>query len=150
MTTATWTNVQQRIRTSQIPPVYGILVVVFVLAIIVDQIFGRGQMLDQEILTNMVVRSVALGIVAVGQTFVMIGASIDLSVAFMISVTAVMASFLMQGDPSRVPMAIAVVFAIGIFVGALKWGHYHQAESKSLYRHIGRRLVVERGFERQF
>jgi len=119
MTTATWTNVQQRIKRSQIPPVYGILVVVFILAIIVDQIFGRGQMLDQEILTNMVVRSVALGIVAVGQTFVMIGASIDLSVAFMISVTAVMASFIMQGDPSRVPMAIAVVFAIGIFVGLL-------------------------------
>lgn len=119
MTTATWTNVQQRIKTSQIPPVYGILVVVFVLAIIIDQIFGRGQMLDQEILTNMVVRSVALGIVAVGQTFVMIAASIDLSVAFMISVTAVMASFIMQGDPSRVPMAIAIVFAIGIFVGAL-------------------------------
>lgn len=119
MTTATWTNVQQRIKTSQIPPVYGILVVVFILAIIVDAIWGRGQMLDQEILTNMLVRSVALGIVAVGQTFVMIGASIDLSVAFMISVTAVMASFLMQGDPSRVPMAIAVVVGIGILVGLL-------------------------------
>ena len=119
MTTATWTNVQRRIKTSQIPPVYGILVVVFILAIIVDQIFGRGQMLDQEILTNMVVRSVALGIVSVGQTFVIIGASIDLSVAFIISVTAVMASFIMQGDPSRVPMAIAIVIGIGISVGAL-------------------------------
>lgn len=119
MTTATWTNVQRRIKTSQIPPVYGILVVVFILAIIVDAIWGRGQMLDQEILTNMVVRSVALGIVAVGQTFVMIGASIDLSVAFMVSVTAVMASFLMQGDPSRVPMAIIVVIGIGVFVGLL-------------------------------
>ncbi len=119
MTTATWTNVQKRIKTNQIPPVYGILVVVFILAIIVDAIWGRGQMLDQEILTNMLVRSVALGIVAVGQTFVMIGASIDLSVAFMVSVTAVMASFLMQGDPSRVPMAIAVVVGIGIFVGLL-------------------------------
>ncbi len=119
MTTATWTNVQKRIKTVHIPPIYGILAVVFILAIIIDQIFGRGQMLDQEILTNMLVRSVALGIVAVGQTFVMIGASIDLSVAFMISVTAVMTSFIMQGDPSRVPMAIAVVIGIGIFVGAL-------------------------------
>ena len=119
MTTATWTNVQRRIKTSQIPPVYAILAVVFILAIIVDTIWGRGQMLDQEILTNMLVRSVALGIVAVGQTFVMIGASIDLSVAFMVSVTAVMASFLMQGDPSRVPMAIAVVIGIGVLVGLL-------------------------------
>jgi len=30
-----------------------------------------------------------------------------------------MTSFIMQGDPSRVPMAIAVVVGIGIFVGAL-------------------------------
>ena len=51
----------------------------------------------------MIVRSVALGIVAVGQTFVMLGASIDLSVAYMISVTAVMASFVMQGDPGQGP-----------------------------------------------
>lgn len=119
MTAATFSNVQQRVKKSQIPPVYGILVVVFVLALIVDSIFGRGQMLRGDILTNMVVRSVALGIVAVGQTFVIIGASIDLSVAFMISVTAVMASFLMQGDPSRVPMAIGVVIAIGAAVGLL-------------------------------
>ncbi len=119
MTTATWTNVQRRIKASKIPPVYGILVVVFVLAIIVDSIFGRGQMLNQNILVNMIVRSVALGIVAVGQTFVIIGTSIDLSVAFLISVTTVMASFIMQGEPSRVPVAVALVFVIGGLVGLL-------------------------------
>ena len=37
----------------------------------------------------------------------------------MVSVTAVMTSFLMQGDPSRVPMAIAVVVGIGVIVGLL-------------------------------
>jgi ribose transport system permease protein len=67
----------------------------------------------------MLVRSVALGIVAMGQTFVMLSASIDLSVAYLISVTAVMASFLMRGDPARVPMAVASVFAIGAFVGLI-------------------------------
>jgi ribose transport system permease protein len=119
MTTVTWSNVQKRIKMSKIPPVYGILVVVFVGAIIVDMIFGRGQMLSQDILFNMIVRSVALGIVAVGQTFVMIGASIDLSVAFLISVTAVMTSFIMQGDPANVPIAIVAVFVIGASVGLL-------------------------------
>lgn len=116
MTSTTWTNFQNRLKTS-IPPVYGILVIVFVLAIFIDSIFGRGQILEQTILTNMLVRSVALGIVAVGQTFVMIGASIDLSVAYMVSVTAVMTSFIMQGEPEKVPMAVAMVFAIGIVVG---------------------------------
>lgn len=96
---------------------YGILVVVFIAAVIIDSIFGRGQMLEQTILTNMLIRSVALGIVAVGQTFVMIGASIDLSVAYMVSVTAVMASFIMQGDPANVPIAIAACVGIGVLVG---------------------------------
>lgn len=118
MTSATITaSMQQRIKSSQIPPVYFILVVVFLLAILMDAIFGRGQMLSPEILTNMVVRSVALGIIAVGQTFVMLGASIDLSVAYTVSVTAVMASFLMQGDPARVPMTMVAVVAIGILIG---------------------------------
>jgi len=99
--------------------VYFILVVVFVAAVVLDSIFGRGQITSSTILTNMVVRSVALGIVAMGQTFVIIGASIDLSVAYLISVTAVMASYLMQGDPARVPMAVATVFGIGAAVGAI-------------------------------
>ncbi|NLF64482.1 MAG: ABC transporter permease [Chloroflexi bacterium] len=101
------------------PPVYAILVVVFVSAVVLDLFFGRGQITSSTILTNMLVRSVALGIVAMGQTFVMLSASIDLSVAYLISVTAVMASFLMRGDPARVPMAVASVFAIGAFVGLI-------------------------------
>jgi ribose transport system permease protein len=84
---------------------------------VLDIIFGRGQMTSPVILTNILVRSVALGIVAIGQTFVMIGASIDLSVAYTISVTAVMSSFLMQGDPARVPMTILLVFLIGAVIG---------------------------------
>jgi ribose transport system permease protein len=111
--------VQRRIREIKIPPVYAILVVVFVSAVVLDMFFGRGQITSSTILTNMLVRSVALGIVAMGQTFVMLAASIDLSVAYLISVTAVMASFLMRGDPARVPMAVAAVFAIGAFVGLI-------------------------------
>lgn len=119
MSALTWSNVRTRVRESKIPPVYGILIVVFVAAIILDAIFGRGQITSSTILTNMIVRSVALGIVAMGQTFVMLAASIDLSVAYTISVTAVMASYLMQGDPSRVPMAVAAVFGIGALIGLI-------------------------------
>ena len=119
MSAVTFSEVQRRIRGVGIPPVYFILVGVFIMAVVLDSIFGRGQITSSTILTNMVVRSVALGIVAIGQTFVIIGASIDLSVAYLISVTAVMASYLMQGDPSRVPMAVAAVFGIGALVGAV-------------------------------
>jgi ribose/xylose/arabinose/galactoside ABC-type transport system permease subunit len=78
------------LRTSRIPPVYGILVIIFITSIFLDAFFGIDNELfifNQTIMTNMLIRSVALGIVAVGQTFVMIGASIDLSVAFTISLS---------------------------------------------------------------
>jgi ribose transport system permease protein len=117
MSTITIGNVQNRLRATRIPPVYYILALLFFGGIVLDIIFGRGQMTSPVILTNILVRSVALGIVAIGQTFVMIGASIDLSVAYTISVTAVMSSFLMQGDPARVPMTILLVFLIGAVIG---------------------------------
>ena len=103
MSAVTLSDVQRRIRAVGIPPVYLILVVVFVAAVLLDAVFGRGQITSSTILANMLVRSVALGIVAIGQTFVILGASIDLSVAYLISVTAVMTSYIMQGDPARVP-----------------------------------------------
>jgi ribose transport system permease protein len=102
----------------RIPPVYYFLVIISAVGLILDQVFASGQILTTPtIMTNILVRSVALGIVAVGQTFVMIGASIDLSVAFTISLTAVMSASLMQGDPARVPLAVVLVFGIGAVIG---------------------------------
>jgi ribose transport system permease protein len=108
------------LRNSKIPPVYGILAVIFIGAILLDLFFGIDDQLfifNPTILTNILVRSVALGMVAVGQTVVMIGASIDLSVAYMISVTAVGASFMMAGDPNRVWWTVLVLLVIGVVVG---------------------------------
>lgn len=105
-------------RTVKIPPVYFFLIIVFAFTGILDQIYADGQMFtNPSIMLNIIVRSVALGIVAVGQTLVLIGASIDLSVAYTISITAVMSSYLMQGNTANVPMAIAGVFLIGITIG---------------------------------
>jgi ribose transport system permease protein len=110
-----WKQAFGRLR---VPPVYIFLVVVFVVGGVLDQIFSDGQIFtNPSIFMNMIVRSVALGIVAVGQTLVIIGASIDLSVAYTISITAVMSSFLMQGDPNNVPKALVIVFAIGGVIG---------------------------------
>ena len=120
MTTGTISvkNLKHAVQTVHIPPVYYFLVVITLVGVTLDQLFASGNILSNPtIMTNILVRSVALGIVAVGQSFVMIGAAIDLSVAFTISLTAVLASQLMQGDPARVPMAILIVFGIGIVIG---------------------------------
>lgn len=117
-TTVTENRFKSIVNSIHIPPVYIFLVAIFVVGGILDQVFADGQIFtNRAILTNILVRSVALGIVAVGQTLVIIGASIDLSVAYTISVTAVMSSFIMQGDPAKVPQAILVVLAIGAVIG---------------------------------
>ena len=104
------------------------LIFVFLLGGILDQFLSDGQMFTNPlIMLNIVVRSVALGIVAVGQTLVLIGASIDLSVAYMISITAVMCSYIMQGNTSNVPQAIVVVLLHWYCHRADQRADHHQA-----------------------
>src|SRR4030042_4422587 len=116
--TSTWNDFRRILRSIHIPPVYFFLILVFLGGGVLDQILADGQIFENRaIMLNIIVRSVALGIIAVGQTLVIIGASIDLSVAYTISITAVMSSYIMQGDPARVPAAIVLVFAIGAAIG---------------------------------
>jgi ribose transport system permease protein len=68
-------------------------------------------------LAGLIARMVALGIVALGQTFVILGRSIDLSVAQVISVAAVMASFVMQGRVEMIGPAVTLVLAVSLLVG---------------------------------
>jgi len=127
----------------RIPQVYYFLVVITVGGIILDQIFANGNILSSPtILVNILIRSVALGIVAVGQTFVMIGASIDLSVAYTISLTAVMTSQLMQGDPGRVPMAILVVFIMGLVIGLINGLVITKLNVNSFIATLGTSLII--------
>jgi ribose transport system permease protein len=120
MTTTTLpeNRLSRTLRSVRIPPVYIFLIVVFLAGGLLDQFFADGQIFkNPAIMLNIIVRSVGLGIVAMGQTLVIIGASIDLSVAYTISITAVMSSYIMQGDPVNVPKAILAVFAIGATIG---------------------------------
>ena len=120
MTTATASgnDFRRMLRSIHIPPVFYFLILVFLAGGLLDRALADGQIFSNPaIMLNIIVRSVALGIVAVGQSLVITGASIDLSVAYTISITAVMSSYLMQGKTENVPLAILVVFGIGAFIG---------------------------------
>jgi ribose transport system permease protein len=120
MTTITATDswFKRTTRAIHIPPVYFFLLIIFLISGVLDQILSDGQIFSNPaIMLNIIVRSVALGIVAVGQTMVILGASIDLSVAYTISITAVMSSYIMQGETTNVPLALLTVFGIGIVIG---------------------------------
>ncbi len=97
-------------------PIYLMLVAIFgVTWLLVGE--NGGQFLTVPNITDILTRSVALGLVAVGQTIVILSGSLDLSVAFLVSVSAVTASVIMQGDPARIPGGVAACLAIGLLVG---------------------------------
>jgi ribose/xylose/arabinose/galactoside ABC-type transport system permease subunit len=108
--------IRSSVATTNAAPIYLVLLVVFLAAWLIVALAG-GQFLTVDNLTSMLVRSVALGIVAAGQTVVILAGSLDLSVAYLISVSALISSLIMNGDPSRIGVAVLVVLGIGVVVG---------------------------------
>lgn len=91
---------------------------------------------------NTLVRSVALGIVAVGQTFVILGKSLDLSVAYQISIAAVLASFFMDGETINIWWAIPAVAAVGAVIGLVNGIIITQFRINAFIATLGMSLVL--------
>ncbi len=104
---------------------------------------GQTQYLTAENLLSLLGRSIALGITAIGQTFAILIASIDLSVANLISVSAVLASSIMSGDPSMMLPAIAAVLAVGVVVGLINGLVITQFEVNPLIATLGMALILQ-------
>ncbi|MEQ8965395.1 MAG: ABC transporter permease [Azospirillaceae bacterium] len=88
-------------------------------------------------------RATALGFVAIGQTFAILVGSIDLSVANLVSVAAVMASFIMQGDPAMIVPAVVAVLAIGAAVGLANGLIVTQLGVNPLIATLGTGLILQ-------
>lgn len=66
-----------------------------------------------------ILRQVAvLGIVALGQTFVVLTAGIDLSVGMLMGLVTVLSNGIMAGDPALIPVIVLLALVIGLAVGA--------------------------------
>jgi ribose transport system permease protein len=104
---------------------------------------GQGQYLSFENLIGMLGRSIALGITAIGQTFAILVASIDLSVANLISVSAVLASYIMAGNPAMMLPAVAVVLAVGAGVGVANGLIITQLKVNPLIATLGMALLLQ-------
>jgi ABC-type sugar transport system ATPase subunit/ribose/xylose/arabinose/galactoside ABC-type transport system permease subunit len=66
---------------------------------------------------NIAQRSVALGLVATGQALVVLAGSLDLSVAYTVSLASVATSVVMAGDPGRIWLGVAAALGVGAAVG---------------------------------
>jgi len=92
--------------------VYGFLVILLPIAQIVSPGF-----LSLNHLGNVLQQAAFLGIVAIGQTFVILTGGIDLSVASVITLADIVSAQVMFGADANVPAAFAAILAIGVAAG---------------------------------
>jgi ribose transport system permease protein len=97
-------------------PVWLTLAGVFAVSWIVVAAAG-GQFASVANLQNIGQRSVALGLVTVGQAMVVMAGSLDLSVAYVVSVSAMIGSVVMAGRPGNIPLAVAAALGAGALAG---------------------------------
>ncbi len=94
-------------------------------------------------ITGLLQRMVALGLVAIGQTFVILVASIDLSVAAVISTVAVLASWLMGGDAAMIVPAVLVCLGFALVVGLVNGSLVAFAGINPLIATLGTGLIIQ-------
>jgi ribose transport system permease protein len=92
------------------------LVLVVVLAAVIVTMRG-GDYFTQANVLNMLSRTSALGIVAVGQTIAILAGSLDLSVAYLIGLTSLIAAEIMAGQPGMIAPAVLAVLVVSALVG---------------------------------
>ncbi len=99
--------------------------------------------LDVDGIIGLLQRMVALGTVALGQTLVILCASIDLSVGSMISVGAVLASFIMRGSPAMILPAVFAVLLVAAAVGTINGLVIAKLKVSPLIATLGSGLILQ-------
>lgn len=97
-------------------PVYLVLVAVFFACLVAVTIDG-GEFLTVDAIREMLIRSVALGIVAVGMTLVILGGSLDLSVAYVVSLASIIGAEVMADSEGQIALGVGAVLLFGAVVG---------------------------------
>lgn len=135
-----------RIAALGIPPAWGVLLLLVLLAVAT----AGTRFIGQENLTSILVRSVSLGLVAAGQTIVILAGSLDLSVAYLISVAAVLSGVIMQGDPALIPLGVGVVLLIGAAVGLVNGLLITKLRINAFIATLGVGLILRGGLNSAF
>lgn len=112
----------KRVRFNQTAVVMMILVIVIIVGAVLVAFAGRNFFSPgniRDILTGMSV----LGLIAIGQTLVILGASLDLSVTQVVSIASLIGAITMNGSAGNIPLALVLTLGacalIGLVNGAI-------------------------------
>jgi ribose transport system permease protein len=102
-----------------------------------------GQFLTMETIVGIQQRSAALGIVAVGQTLAILAGSLDLSVAYLISLTSLIAAETMAGQDGGIVPAIVAVLAVSALVGLVNGLVITKLQVHAFIATLGMALIIK-------
>jgi ribose transport system permease protein len=110
-------------RVSISPPVAALLlaVILFLLSGLLPNGFGSDMEVAQAQATNILRLAVFLGVIAAGQTLVIISGfeGIDLSAGSVVTLTAILTYVIVNGADAKVLPALLVALAVGAFIGLI-------------------------------
>lgn len=76
-----------------------------------------GNLLSRGNLVDMLTRSSLLGFIAIGQTFVILCRSLDLSVGYVMALSSLVTATTMAGESSRIVLGVGVALAVSAAIG---------------------------------
>jgi ribose transport system permease protein len=91
---------------------YALLVVLFIVTVVISPGFAHVGPIG-----TLAAQASFLGIAALGQTFVILGGGVDLSISAVISAAAVLSASLSNGQNNALSWVVPLCFAIGLIVG---------------------------------
>jgi ribose transport system permease protein len=130
-------------------PVWVVLAGVFVVAQIAVAIDG-GSLLTVDNVVDMLVRSVALGIVSAGQTLVILGGPLDLSVAYVISLSSIVGAEAMGGEDGGIAFGIGAVLLLGLGIGLVNGLVITKLRVNAFIATLGTALIIKGIIESQW
>ena len=123
-------------------PVYGALLGIVIISWIIVTIDG-GTYFTTANIVNILQRSVALGIVSAGQTVVILLGSLDLSVAWVISLSSLILATTMDGQEANVTQAVVLVVAIGLAIGLVNGLIITKLRVNAFIATLGTALIIQ-------
>lgn len=109
-------HLQRRSALSSVPLIYVALMATLVLGAVLMAVDGAN-LFSAGNIVDVLTRSSLLGLIAIGQTLVILCRSLDLSVGYVAALSSLVAATTMAGDPSRIWLGVVAALGAAALVG---------------------------------
>jgi ribose transport system permease protein len=116
---------------------------VILLLIVVGCVVFVPDFATHDNLFNVLKRAVPLGLIAIGQTFVVVGGSLDLSVDISISAIAVLVSLMLNGHIENIVPAVIAALVVGMFIGLVNGLIVTKLKVNAFIATLGTKLILQ-------